>query len=270
MPAVSGDGPGAVTSASPASSADHLPRKSHEKSLKGVVAVTNGTGPDRGLPDHRPDPFKALNGLKNNSFSSLPNGTPPGSANSARERSHSKAGSIHSIGSARVRPAESGRFSSQEERQQRTPVHEYLSNGHVHGVPKEPSKPTAKQKQMSHGEYFSPVDSRPLDDVANTNSTPSAPQDTLNPPITPSSPNRFSAPPAVSSSTSQGTSSAAIPRLTHRHTLQIPKLSTNTSRPSRDFSFNAGQSEDTLSAPGRTSPVAAEPPRNRRASLATG
>ncbi len=152
MPAISSDGAVPPVPATSDSAADHLPRKSHEKTLTGVFAVTNGTGPDRGLPEHKPDPFRALSGLKTGSFHSLPNGTPPGSTNGGRERSHSKAGSTHSIGSGRGRLAEVGRFSLQEERQQRTPVHEYLPNGHGNGVQGEPAKTPAKQRQAGHGD----------------------------------------------------------------------------------------------------------------------
>ncbi len=267
MPALSSDGPVSATPASAASSANYLPRKCQEKTLKGVYAVMNGTGPDRGLPDHRPDPFKILTGLKNNSLGSLPNGTPPGSTNGGRERSHSKAGSAHSIGSARGRLADTGRFSLQEERQQRTPVHEYLPNGYINGIHQETTKASAKQRPATNGEYSPRIDTCPLDDATAATSTSDAQQDGLNLPSNPLPPNRLSSPPAISSSPSQGASSAAFPRLAHRHTLQIPKLSTTTSRPSRDFSFNAGQSEETLSAAGRISPVATDPPRNRRASM---
>lgn len=267
MPAISSDGPVPATLANATLSADYLPRKSQEKTLTGVFAVMNGTGPDRGLPDHKPDPFKVLGGLKNSSFGSLPNGTPPGSTNSGRERSHSKAGSIRSIGSARARLSESGRFSSQEERQQRTPMHEYVPNGHINGVHRDITKVPAKQRQPAQGEYFPSIDSRPVDDTIPVASTLDAHQDALNPTMSQPPPNRFSSPPAISASISQGASSTASPRLAHRHTLQIPKLAVTTSRPSRDFSFTTGQSEETLPPAERMSPGAADPPRNRRASM---
>ncbi len=268
MTAIYNDGPVSATSVSAASSADHLPRKSQEKALKGIyAAVTNGTGPDRGLPDHRPDPFRALSGLKNSSISSLPNGTPPGSTNSGRERSHSKAGSVQSIGSARGRVAEVGRFSSHEERHRKSFGHDHLPNGHVNGVPNGPTKQEPKQKAIAHAEQFPPPDGHSLDDMTATASTGDslleAPSRTTSQPP----PNRFSSPPAMPSSTDHKASSAPSPHTNQRHTLQIPKISTTTTRPSREFSFNVGQSEDTLSAPGRTSPVAADAPRNRRASM---
>jgi 1-phosphatidylinositol-4-phosphate 5-kinase len=265
MPAASSDGPLSATSASAASSADQLPRKSQEKTLQGIFAVTNGTGPDRGLPDHRPDPFKALSGLKNNSFGSLPNGTPPGSSNNGRERSHSKAGSTHSIGSAKGRVAEIRRFSSQEERQQRSPVHEHLPNGHTSRVYRDTTKAPAMQRQPGHGEYFPPFGPHLLDNSTAMASTSGirqdAPESTTNAP----QPNHFASTPAISSTISPGES--ALPRLAQRHTLQIPKPPTAVSRPSRDFSFNAGHSEETLPAAGRMSPVAADTPRTRRASM---
>ena len=267
MPATSSDGPVSANPASASSSTDHLPRKSQEKAIKGVFALTNGTGLDRGLPDHMPDPFRALGGLKNTSFSSLPHGTPSGSTNNGRERSHSKAGSTNSIGSVRGRLAEAGRVSSQEERQQINLVHDHTLNGHVNGTHWETTKTLAKQRQLAQGEGFPPIDGRPHRNVPAASSTNIAPQDALNSTTHQSRPHRFSSPPGISSSTSQGTPLAAIPRLTHRHTLQIPKLTTTASRPSRDFSFKAGQSEETLSASGRMSPVATDTPRNRRASL---
>jgi 1-phosphatidylinositol-4-phosphate 5-kinase len=270
MPAISSDGSIPNTSTSAASSADHLPRKSQEKTLTGLYTVTNGTGPERGLPDHKPDPFKVLNGLKNSSLNSLPNGTPTGGMHNGRERSHSKAGSVHSIGSARGRFPEAGRLSSQEERQQKTPVHELLPNGQINGVVREPIKTPGKQKQIADGEYFPPMDARSSEEKRAIRSSgdghPIAPTSTTYQPLN----NRFSSPPATTSSTSQGPTSAPFPRLAHRHTLQIPKVSTNVSRGSRDFSFNVGQSEETISAvvpTGRMSPLAPDPPRNRRASL---
>lgn len=270
MPAISSNGAVPAVPAIPAgadSSADRLPRKSHEKTLKGVFAVTNGTGPDRGLPEHKPDPFKALNGLKNGSFHSLPIGTPPGSINGGRERSHSKAGSTRSIGSARGRLAEVGRFSLQEERQQRTPVHEYLPKAHSNGVHEDTTKTPAKQRPEGHGEYFPPIDSRPHDEAPAAHSTIVAHQEAPDSITNQLPPNRFSSPPGTFTSLSQDASSAAFPRLAHRHTLTIPKSSTTNTRPSRDFSFNVGQSEDAISAAGPISPVATDQPRNRRASL---
>ena len=267
LPAVSNDGTFSATSASPASSADHLPRRSHEKALKSVYAVTNGTGPDRGLPDHRPDPFRALSGLKNNSLGSLPNGTTPGNTTTGRERSHSKAGSIRSIGSARGRAAELARFSSHEERHHKALGHEHLPNGHVNGVSKEPAQQPPKPLTMAYGEYFPPLDDRASDDMAAVTVPSDVPQDALGRTTSQPTPHRFSFPPAMSSSTSQKASSAPSPRMNPRHTLQIPKISTTISRPSRDFSFTAAQSEDALSAPGRISPIATDPPRNQRASI---
>lgn len=267
MPAALNDGSVAPSSASATSSADHLPPKSQEKTLKNKLAVTNGTDQDGGLRDHKPDPFKALNGLKNNSLGSLPNGTPPGSSSGGRERSHSKAGSIHSVGSVRSRLTEPGRFSSQEERQQRAFQYDGLPNGHINGVRRETLKAPPSQRQMMHGDYFPPMDSHPHDETAATASMIDSQQDTLNSTTKQPPPSRYSSPAAISSSSVQGASSASIPRLTHRHTLQVPKLSTTNSRPSRDFSFTAGQSEDTLSAAGRTSPVASDQPRNRRPSM---
>ncbi|RMZ79426.1 hypothetical protein DV738_g3311, partial [Chaetothyriales sp. CBS 135597] len=45
-----------------------------------------------------------------------------------------------------------------------------------------------------------------------------------------------------------------LPRLTQRHTLNVPKVSANQLRSSREFSFTAGPSEEALYASGRTSP----------------
>lgn len=267
MAAVSSDGPVSAVSASAASSVDHLPRKSQEKTLKGIFAVTNGIGPDRALPDQRPDPFRALNGLKNNNFASVPNGTPPGSSSSGRERSHSKAGSTHSMGSARARLSEPRRFSSQEERQQRTPAYEHLPNGHINGVHREVTKSSAKQTQTTRGEHFPSIDTRSLDETTISTSTGEIKQDGLPPPPHHPQHHRFSSPPAISSSITQGTSSASFLRSNNRHNLQIPKIATTTSRPSREFSFNAGQSEETLPAGERMSPIATDNPRNRRASM---
>jgi 1-phosphatidylinositol-4-phosphate 5-kinase len=262
MPAISDYGPVSAIAVNAASSADPLPRKSQDKTLKNVFAVTNGTVSDRGLPDHRPDPFKALSGLKNNSFSSLPNGSTSASTNGGRERSHSKAGSTHSIGSARGRLAEVGRYSSQEERQSKTPVHEHLPNGQINGIHQDITRAAPRQKQAPLGERFPPIE----DDTNAAASTSDAQQDAYNSSADLPPPNHLSSP-AISSSISQGVPSA-LPRLTHRHTLTTPKISTTTTRPSREFSFTAGQSEETIPAAGRMSPIATDPPRARRASLA--
>lgn len=268
MPAIHNDGPVSGVSVNVASSADHLPRKSQEKASKGIyAAVTNGTGPDRGLPDHRPDPFRASSGLKNNSLSSLPNGTPPGSTNSGRERSHSKAGSVHSIGSARGRAAEVGRISLHEERHHQTLGHDHLTNGRVNGVSKAPTKQEPKQRTKAHSEHLPPPGDRPLDDMTATASMSDSFPEALGRTTSQPPHNRFSSPPVISSSTGHNASSAPSIHTNQRHTLQIPRISTATSRPSRDFSFNVGQSEDTLSAPERTSPIATDAPRNRRASM---
>lgn len=60
------------------------------------------------------------------------------------------------------------------------------------------------------------------------------------------------------------------PKLTHRHTLQVPKSNIATGRTSRDFSFSAGPSEEALSTTGRFSPTRDQYEasiRHRRASL---
>lgn len=61
------------------------------------------------------------------------------------------------------------------------------------------------------------------------------------------------------------------PKLTHRHTLQVPKSNLSITRNSRDFSFSGGPSEEALSATGRFSPTRDQfdstATRHRRASL---
>jgi 1-phosphatidylinositol-4-phosphate 5-kinase len=263
MPAASDDGPVSAIAVNPASSADPLPRKSQDRALKSVFAVTNGTVSDRGLRDHRPDPFRALSGPKNNSFSSLPNGTASVGTNGGRERSHSKAGSTHSIGSARGRLAEGGRFSSQEERQSKIIVQEHQPNGQINGIHRDVTRPAPKQRQPPLGEYFPPIE----DDLAATASTSDAQQDVYTPAVDRPLPNHLTSSGAISSPASPGVHST-VPRLTHRNTLTTPKISASTTRRSREFSFNAGQSEETIPAAGRMSPSASDPPRARRASLA--
>lgn len=265
MPAISSDGAVATIEVSSNSSADHLPRISQEKTLKGVFALTNSTGSDLALPDYRPDPFRALSGLKNNSLGSV-NGMSQGSTTGARERSPSKAGSTRSVGSAGARLAEAPKFPSHEEQQQRNSVYEHAPNGHVSAAHRETTKISAKQRQTTQAEHFPPIDSRPLSDTAAMASPSDAQHNILNPATTRVPAHRLSSPPALSTSTTQGASSAP-PRLAHRHTFQTPKVSTTASRPSRDFSYNAGQSEETLSAAERKSPVAADGPRTRRSSI---
>ena len=244
-------------STSPAS--DHLSPKTQEKSLKSALAGANGMTVDRSNLDDRVESPRTVNGVKNNVAGSvLPNGNLPVSIIAGRERSHSKAGSTYSTGSAR-----SVRFSFQEERHLKARSQEFLPNGHINGVQRESP---LKAKEMANSEYFTIEEDGPARNPTSGPLSAEAQQDMPSSNTSQIPTHRFSSPPAILSSTRHETSATSLPSLAQRHSLQPPKLTTNNNRPSREFSFSAGQSDEAIAGPARHSPVTAET-RNRRASL---
>jgi 1-phosphatidylinositol-4-phosphate 5-kinase len=260
--------PGPVLSNSTNSSFDGPARKSHDKTIGGVFTYTNGTDVETGLSDHRIDQFK---NLRNPSHSSLTNGIPNGSLKS-RDRSHSKAGSTHSTGSARNSESFPRYLSSPDGLTKLSNV-ENASEQRVNGNAMygqtgsaEPLKTDVPPIKTHDFDAHHMATASTLPDttwidgnmLSPTNSRHMAPL------------NRFSSPPNMSpgaSTQDRNKDSSELPRLTHRHTLGVPRAPP--ARTSREFSFTAGPSEEAL-ATGRFSPTRDQfeaAPRHRRASL---
>lgn len=272
------DGSLAPVSNSAASSLDGPTRKSHEKTLGGVFAYTNGTDVESGRHERRFDPF---NSIKNSSLHSLPhnvtapNGNLKGGPGGSWERSHSKPGSVNSVGSGNVRsqdasvgpPKAHGPEAPTKLSAVETTAADYGINGDVERV----LRPTDLGKARTHS---TPAQSTNSDSYYPSRVVVTA-QDGgmdgafLSPP-TAYGPylNRFSSPAGMSSGAAiqdrRPGSSSDLPRLSQRHTLQVPRVPQG--RPSRDFSFVPGPSEEVLSATGRFSPTH-DTPRHRRGSL---
>jgi 1-phosphatidylinositol-4-phosphate 5-kinase len=280
MPSVVTEGPLSALSNSANSSFDG-PRKSNERTLGGVFTYTNGTSVDAGLSDQRLEQFK--NSKHNSSLHSLPNGTSSGSINGARDRAHSKTGSIQSIGSGAARQWESAsRNPGPSDGLTRLSNVEHAQDDYLNDKPESGERPADPDKARSSTSTRGHGDNWPLN-AATTSVLSDAPSGYGNASSTLSphsgqvgNPNRFSSQSGMSPGASRQERQAGdvsksmdMPRLSHRHTLQVPKPG-STYRGSRDFSFTGGPSEDALSATGRFSPTRDEHTtyhRHRRASL---
>ncbi len=271
MPSLATDAPLSTAPASPNSSVDGLPRKSNEKTLSGVFAYTNGTTAESGSSDRR-DPLKSI---KSNNLSSLPNGIHNGASRIGLEQSQSKTGSTHSISSLSAQhlgnsvhgtgPADGGAKPSNVE---------YLVRSEPNRLCLEP-KGTPELERVNFDGEAPKSQGESSSYFATTTRAESGQNEDSAVPIDQrrqtSTLNRFSSPPGMSAGaqssklTPTPPTSSEQPRLTHRHTLQVPKVS-NT-RTSRDFSFTGGPSEEALSATGRFSPTHGEAPHRRRGSL---
>lgn len=273
MPSFTADGPLSTTSASPNSSFDRLPRKSNERTLSGVFAYTDGSPAD-GTSSDRRDPLKSI---KSNNLYSLPNGINNGTARNGWEQSPSKAGSTHSVSSRSAQhPANTVQNSGMVDGSSKLSNVEYADSSEPNGVLRQPlESPDLERLNISddpahsYGEGSRHITTTNSADGPESgrleDSTTSPDQRHRSPSL-----NRFSSPagmstgPQTSKATLSPPSVAEQPRLTHRHTLQVPKVS-NT-RTSRDFSFTGGPSEEALST-GRFSPTHGETPQRRRGSL---
>jgi 1-phosphatidylinositol-4-phosphate 5-kinase len=280
MPSLVTEGPLSTLSTSANSSFDG-PRKSNERTLGGVFTFTNGTNVETGLSDHRLDQFK--NVKHNSSLHSLPNGTPSGSINGTRDRAHSKTGSIQSIGSGAARHWESsGRTPSSSDGLTKLSNVEHAEDDYLNGRPQtsersaDPDKPRSSTSTRGHGDNW-PLNAATTGVHSEAPISNGAHGSTLSPPSAhPANLNRFSSQSGMSPGASQQdrlsgdvSKSMEMPRLSHRHTLQVPKAA-SAYRGSRDFSFTGGASEEALSATGRFSPSKDESAthhRHRRASL---
>ena len=248
--------PPPILSNSTNSSFDGPTRKSYDKTIGGVFTYTNGTDVDTGLPDHRLDQIRSL---KNGSHTSLTNGIPAGSLKS-RDRAHSKAGSTHSIGSARNSDVNARNPVSSDGLSKLSNV-ENVSGQLPNGVGKDddttqppPIKtnipPTKTNEQDPHHMAITST----LPDTAWGDGNLLSPGSSRHmPPL-----NRFSSPPDMSPGAAQQDRqkrSSEMPKLTQRHTLGVPKASIPPMRSSRDFSFSGGPSEEALYSTGRFSPT---------------
>ena len=273
-----------ILEASTSSPYDPPHRLSHEKSSLNSVNTTgtfmNGTALDGTVGSKHIDGMLAQG--KNSSLHSLPNGRSSGSTYS-RDRAHSRNGSSFSVSSGLGGAGDNGR----------------RSPGSANGLPKygagdsanvavQPSRPKSRESavmvnnertahsrphafsdpQPSHSIYAIPTTAAGTPNGASTSALEFANSSHTSQPHS-----RFSSPPGVITpapspgSTPAGSTShppfPAIGRLQHRHTLQVPKIST--SRGSRDFSSsNQNTSEDGMATSGRFSPTTAG---TRRASL---
>ncbi|OAL34042.1 hypothetical protein AYO20_06690 [Fonsecaea nubica] len=295
MPSVASEAPLSVVSNSVHSNSSSLegpPRKSHDKTISGVFTYTNGTDVEAGLSDHRLDQLKSLR--NNTSHSSLTKGIPNGNVKAPlRDRTQSKAGSTNSAASTNAAkyteqlsrsPASSeGPLTKLSSVENVGEQYDDQSNG-IHeqspwpqstpelGKLKTNIPPTKPEYDPYHMVTASTVpDSARLDGETTSGGLSRAPAPALA---------RFSSPPAMSPGASiqdrypESSLNPEPPKLTHRHTLQVPKAGGigAVGRSSRDFSFAGGPSEEALSTTtGRFSPTREQHDgtvvRNRRASL---
>ena len=258
MPAFTGEGMSQAP-ASATSSYDHLPRKSNDKSLGGVFTLTKGTAEG----DEESDQVRAP--LKNQHLSN-------GAAGHGRERSHSKAGSLQSISSAKGRFADGDRRSptAGELSYSRSAGTERSFANQPNGIHHSPKHSAGSLKVITNGEPFPPGQTHTSDfpSLSTSAITATTPEPMNGEPteylaISPNQ-NHQSSPPTSASypnPTVSSSSTSTMPRLSHRHTLQVPR--TSTTRTSREFSSTTAPSED-VSVSGRFSPTHAS---NRRASL---
>lgn len=221
----------------------------------------------------------------NSSMNSLPNRRSSGSTYS-REKGHSRNGSAYSIGSGLAGSGDSGGWSSASVNgmSKRGGMEHTSAQVSANGAttqttgPKtpEPNIP-ANSERTKHGRHHSasappshfhgPTSSSSSSDAALAMPATAArlPKDAT----TGGTMNRFSSPPNFTAPGATSSASLATPShpcLQHRHTLQVPRVST--SRNSREFSFNnANTSEDGISGSGRFSPTTAG---GRRVSLTLG
>ena len=275
MPSLSIDGPLSTGSGSPTSSTDGLPRKSNEKTF-GLYAITNGTSADSTSSDHRKSPLKQLN----NNLHSLPNGLPSGSSRNGVDHAQARIGSSRLIGNASPKHLGNGeRGTGPNDGVSKLDSTENAAGTQSNGVFDEPTGiPVVESSNACEEEPSSPAEI-PQHTAATTTTEQDVPEsarpvENVGSPTnlrSPSPLHRFSSPPGMSAGaqslklTPHPSTPSDHTHLTHRHTLQVPK--STTTRPSRDFSFTGGPSEEALSATGRFSPTHGEAPHRRRASL---
>ena len=281
MPSLSVDGPLSPGSVSPTSSIDGRPRKSNEKTF-GVYAIANGTPADSATSEHRKSPLKQL---ENNSLHALPNGMPSSGSRNGLDHSQAKPGSTHSISNATAKHAANGGHGTElNEGMSKLDSAENVAGNQANGVLEEPTRTLAVENSNSCDEEPSSqgeIEHHIATTTAMTTMTgePAAVENSRlgdsaasltkhrSPPLLHrvSSPSGMPGGAQSSKLTPQLSANSDHTHLTQRHMLQVPKHSAN--RPSRDFSFSGGPSEEALSATGRFSPTHVEAPHRRGASL---
>lgn len=271
-----------------------LPRKSHDKTISGVFAYTNGTDIETGYPDHRLDQIRELknNNLRKtggqgaglNGLPNLSNGiVKGGNINSApfagRTRSLSRAESVDSVGSSVTndRYQESAaatsvtRNTTSSDGTSRVSTVDDASVGTIVGMP--PSRDGAVTKRNAPELRRAQTD----ETQEQIQATSTAPRDQIQGLSLPDRPavHRLSSPPVLTSPPANSQDRAGdiippeMPRLVQRHTLHVPRGSGMLTRDSRDFSFSGG--DEVLTSSGRFSPTRdshdASVPRHRRPSF---
>jgi 1-phosphatidylinositol-4-phosphate 5-kinase len=289
MPSLTVDGPLPTGSTSPASSIDGRPRKSNEKTF-GVYAIANGTSADPATSEHRKSPLKPL---KDSSLHSLTNGLPNSGSRNGLDYSQGKTGSTPSIGNASTKLIGNGAHGAELDDEAWKPDGaENAVGNQVNGVFQERTHGPAVEERNSYNEESSSQGEIPHHMATTTITATTTATTTTAPPRdtdatesgriediavssshdrAPTFLHRFSSPPGMSASAQSSKLTPHPPttsehtHLGYRHTLQVPKPSAT--RPSREFSFTGGPSEEALSATGHFSPTHGETPHRRRASL---
>lgn len=267
MPSVVADQALSVLPNSTHSSFDGSNRKSHEKTISGVFAYTNGTDVETGLPDHRLEQIKQL---KSGSQNSLTNGYPANTGRS-RDRIPSNTASTHSL---TTKPPNSTAYLPKPlaaDALTKSSNVENLSdisrlNGQVHQ-----SSTTENAMTKQYANRTSDVGSDAL--VASREEARSSIPLSMRVPAghSSSAPTAMSPLAAAFEPQTEPIRVPEPPKLQQRHTLQIPQVTAGAVRASRDFSYTSGPSEEVLASSGRFSPTRdsgeGNVVRRRRASL---
>ncbi len=212
----------------------------------------------------------------NSSLQSLPNGRASDSTDS-RGKTHSRTGSKNSMVNGNGGAGDLERHSTElnNASSKSNNMDQMLSSVQAKGMDGQISRPRSPESgQLGNGHHkgharahsSSAPQNYSLQPTLRNNIEPSPNSSEMhlgpqNPPL--ASKNRFSSPPVISTTSQAPASSSATslhpgaPRLHHRHTLEVPRIST--SRTSRDFSYPGTASEGSES--GRFSPT----PRTPRA-----
>ncbi|KAK5106181.1 Phosphatidylinositol-4-phosphate 5-kinase [Lithohypha guttulata] len=253
MPGLSAEAPLSVLPNSTNSSFD-LSRKSNDKTISGVFAYTNGTDVETGLPGHR---LEQIKNLRSGSQNSLMNGNlKPG-----KDRPPSLTSSNPSTKTPRA-SEQFGRYSTSPEQVSRlSNVENAAEPQRMKGTLHTPAPELSTRTQSLATQNDSELDDGEASSFRSHARTST--QLSSQPPImTP-----------IPSAEEPQLEPSKLPdsqRLTQRHTLNIPQVAPTAARPSRDFSYTSGPSEEVLAISGRFSPTRdhdGNTVRRRRASL---
>lgn len=254
MPGLSAEPPLSVLPNSTNSSFD-VARKSNDKTVSGLFAYTNGTDIETGFPDHR---LEQIKNLRNGSQNSLTNGN----VKLGKERAPSFTGSNASLASKTPRASEQfGRYSTSPEQVSRLSNVENISDLHrmngTNGAQTVDGSTRTHSVNTHNGSDIDDFEAGSSRSRHRTSTQPSSQPSTMTPI------------PSGESGQLEPSKSLEAPRLTQRHTLNVPQSATGVNRPSRDFSYTSGPSEEVLASTGRFSPTKdyESTTRRRRASL---